>query len=76
MVPRFDSCLGAIGAKEKSIKHVLNSKPSQAVVLVAGGASEAQIASPGDTYEIITSRRKGFVRIALQTGYVIRTSYT
>lgn len=60
--------IGAIGSKESSIRHVLNSKPSKAVVLVAGGAAEAQLAAPGNTYRIVINHRKGFVRIALKTG--------
>lgn len=60
--------IGAIGSKESSIKHVLNSEPSKAVVLIAGGAAEAQFAAPGSVYRIVISRRKGFVRLALKTG--------
>lgn len=60
--------LGACGASESSITYLLNSEPSKAVVLVAGGAAEAGLAHPGNTYTIITSRRKGFVRVALKTG--------
>ncbi|XP_065223052.1 diacylglycerol O-acyltransferase 2-like protein 6 [Planococcus citri] len=60
--------MGCIGSRESSILHVLNSKPSKAVVLVPGGGAEMQITEPGSTYRIITSRRKGFVRLALKTG--------
>ena len=37
------------------------------VVLVVGGAREAQLAEPGD-YRIVLRQRKGFARIALQQG--------
>ncbi|XP_065222639.1 2-acylglycerol O-acyltransferase 2-A-like [Planococcus citri] len=60
--------LGAIGATESSIRYVLSSEPSKAVVLIAGGAAEAQLAAPGNTYRIVAARRKGFVRLALKTG--------
>lgn len=42
----------------------------KAVVLVIGGAAESLKCKPG-CYEIILRRRKGFVRIALQHGFVI-----
>ncbi|XKL69078.1 hypothetical protein PGB90_006847 [Kerria lacca] len=63
--------LGGCAASESSLIHLLTSKPSKSVVLVAGGAAEAGLARPGNTCSIITSRRKGFVRIALKTGVSI-----
>ncbi len=64
--------LGACAASESSITYLLESEPSKAVVLLAGGSSEATISQPGsNVYPIIITRRKGFVRIALKTGYVM-----
>lgn len=59
---------GAIESSKESISYVLNRKSKgNAVVLVVGGAAEALSAFPG-TYNIILKARKGFVRMALQTG--------
>lgn len=40
---------------------------SNAVVLVLGGAQEALYARPGN-YRLVLNKRKGFVKIAIQTG--------
>ncbi|XKL69077.1 hypothetical protein PGB90_006846 [Kerria lacca] len=68
VIGEYFLALGACGASEYHISYLLEQKPSTAVVLVAGGASEAKLASPGSQYKIIASRRKGFVRIALKNG--------
>lgn len=61
--------VGACGCSESSITYLLNDPASsKGVVLLPGGATEASLAQPGPVYTIITSRRKGFVRIALSTG--------
>lgn len=66
----FSLILGGCGSSESSIRYLLNDKSSaKGVVLLPGGASESIWARAGPTYTIITSRRKGFIRIALSTGY-------
>lgn len=44
-------------------------KVGKALVLVVGGAQESLLCRPG-SYKIILKNRKGFVRIAIKTGYV------
>ena len=57
-------------ASRESISFILNKKgPGNAVVLVVGGAAEALHARPGN-YKLTLKYRKGFVKLALQTGYV------
>ncbi|CAB3397627.1 unnamed protein product [Caenorhabditis bovis] len=59
---------GMVDCSRESIKYLLNNtRKGNAVVLVVGGAEEALDAHPG--HHILTlRRRKGFVRIAIQTG--------
>ncbi|GLC63189.1 hypothetical protein PLESTF_000010000 [Pleodorina starrii] len=58
---------GLIDAGRETIRRVLTGPPGRSVLLVVGGAAEALLAAPG-TYDIILQARKGFVRLALQTG--------
>lgn len=53
-----------------NLKEILNSKPSKAAILFPGGAAEVCLTKIGDTYRILKTQRKGFIRIALQTGYI------
>ena len=62
-------CLGNCASSEKSIVTLLKRSECTACILVVGGASEALNAYPGG-YRITLNRRKGFIRVALQTGYV------
>lgn len=60
---------GLRSASRQSIKSILNSGPGAAVALVPGGASEALLADPGAAMtDVLTARRKGFVRMTLATG--------
>eukprot|EP01064_Diplonema_japonicum_P023260 TRINITY_DN336_c0_g2_i1.p1 TRINITY_DN336_c0_g2~~TRINITY_DN336_c0_g2_i1.p1 ORF type:complete len:476 (+),score=63.19 TRINITY_DN336_c0_g2_i1:38-1429(+) len=60
--------IGACGdASRGTLRKVLTGKPGDSALLVVGGAEEALDASPG-TFDLIIKKRKGFVRIALQTG--------
>jgi 2-acylglycerol O-acyltransferase 2 len=59
--------LGVITVSAKSIRHVLNSGPGSAVVIVPGGAAEALDARPG-SHDLTLQKRNGFFRIALQHG--------
>ena len=66
--------MGAVSVSEKSIKAVLSKGPGHAVAIVLGGASEALLSKPG-THDLVVNRRKGFFRIALQTGASIIPVY-
>lgn len=57
-----------IGAALSGLRRALSDPcGGRLVVLVVGGAREAQLSEPGD-YRIVLKRRKGFVRLALQEG--------
>ncbi|KAG2493687.1 hypothetical protein HYH03_008201 [Edaphochlamys debaryana] len=59
---------GLCDASRDTLKALLGSgKPGRSVVLVVGGAAEALLAAPG-TYDLILNSRKGFIKLALQTG--------
>ena len=59
---------GVCDVSKKSIKFILsNQGRGNAAVLVVGGAEEALEAYPGK-YSITLLNRKGFVRIAIETG--------
>jgi len=59
--------LGVVAVSARSIRHVLNSGPGSAVIIVPGGASEALDARPGSN-DLTLQRRNGFFRLALQHG--------
>jgi hypothetical protein len=65
-----------IKKKYKKILFVKNSimSPSNAVVIVVGGASEAADAVPGK-FDLTLKRRKGFVKLAIQKGFVFLHFY-
>ncbi|KXZ44041.1 hypothetical protein GPECTOR_75g765 [Gonium pectorale] len=58
---------GMCGAARDSLRRVLTGRPGRSVVLVVGGAAEALLAAPG-SYDLVLRSRKGFVRLALETG--------
>eukprot|EP00195_Chlamydomonas_chlamydogama_P001910 CAMPEP_0202915688 /NCGR_PEP_ID=MMETSP1392-20130828/66329_1 /ASSEMBLY_ACC=CAM_ASM_000868 /TAXON_ID=225041 /ORGANISM="Chlamydomonas chlamydogama, Strain SAG 11-48b" /LENGTH=369 /DNA_ID=CAMNT_0049607809 /DNA_START=380 /DNA_END=1489 /DNA_ORIENTATION=+ len=58
---------GLRSAGRKSMKSILNSGPGSAVMLIPGGAAESLLTAPG-TMDLLLTRRKGFVKIALETG--------
>eukprot|EP00741_Cyanophora_paradoxa_P003689 tig00000093_g3586.t1 len=58
--------LGLVDARKESL-HALLRRPGTAVGLVVGGAAEALDSNPGQ-YHLTLNRRKGFVRLALETG--------
>ncbi|KAK3927680.1 2-acylglycerol O-acyltransferase 1 [Frankliniella fusca] len=67
---------GMISAADKSIRYALaDPKKGRLVVLVVGGAAEAQLSEPGD-YRIVLKRRKGFARVALQEGVPLVPVFT
>eukprot|EP01059_Diplonema_ambulator_P019115 TRINITY_DN3193_c0_g1_i2.p1 TRINITY_DN3193_c0_g1~~TRINITY_DN3193_c0_g1_i2.p1 ORF type:complete len:490 (+),score=139.71 TRINITY_DN3193_c0_g1_i2:50-1471(+) len=60
--------IGSMGnASRKTLMNLLRGKPGDSALLVVGGAEESLDAAPG-TSKLILKKRKGFVRIALQTG--------
>ncbi|TPP59785.1 Diacylglycerol acyltransferase, partial [Fasciola gigantica] len=62
---------GIIAATRKGLRYLLDSKECKKtgnfVIVVLGGAPEALEARPG-RYVMVTSRRFGFFKLALQTG--------
>ena len=76
---------GVCSCDARSINYLLSTRPTEndgpteepvqgrAVVIIVGGAAEAFKCKPG-TYNILLKRRKGFVRIALNNGFVDSTS--
>ncbi|KAL4107629.1 hypothetical protein QTP88_017949 [Uroleucon formosanum] len=59
--------LGLQESSEKSLMNLLNNKKGNVAVLMVGGVSEAFKSFPGP-YHLILKNRKGFIRVALQTG--------
>lgn len=58
---------GLRSASKTSCKNLLTSHPGSAIVIVVGGAAESLLAAPG-TNDLVLAKRKGFVRIAVETG--------
>lgn len=58
---------GSGDASAKCIKNTLNAGPGHSPVLVVGGAEESLLSSPKSNV-LCLMKRKGFVRIALETG--------
>ncbi|XP_034240890.1 2-acylglycerol O-acyltransferase 1-like [Thrips palmi] len=67
---------GIISAAISSLRCALSDpRGGRLVVLLVGGAREAQLSEPGD-YRIVLKRRKGFVRLALQQGVPLVPVFT
>ena len=76
---KFISIIGACSCTEKSIEYLLRTNPmehegpsnysvySRATIIVPGGASEVYNCKPRQ-YRILLDKRKGFIRLALQSG--------
>lgn len=63
---------GVCPVSELALKYLLTQKGSgNAVVIVVGGAAEALLCRPGVS-TIFLKQRKGFVKLALKTGWVLR----
>ena len=62
--------LGFCDVSKKSIEHLCG-KPEggNAAIIVVGGAAESLDARPG-SFTLTIKNRKGFIRMALKTGYV------
>ncbi|XP_047620770.1 diacylglycerol O-acyltransferase 2-like protein 6 [Phacochoerus africanus] len=68
--------MGVCPVSELSLKYLLTQKGSgNAVVVVVGGAAEALLCRPGAS-TILLKPRKGFVRLALETGSYLVPSYS
>ncbi|ESN92321.1 hypothetical protein HELRODRAFT_186146 [Helobdella robusta] len=64
----YISFYGICAASKECIHHLLtNCGTNNALVLVVGGAREALEANPGN-FNLVLSKRKGFVKLALQHG--------
>lgn len=60
--------LGMCDSSRESISYILSKKGTgNAAIIVVGGAAEALHAQPGN-YDLYLKNRKGFVRLALETG--------
>eukprot|EP01135_Chromosphaera_perkinsii_P000563 Nk52_evm25s123 gene=Nk52_evmTU25s123 len=59
--------MGFISVSKRSILNKLKRGPGHSVMIVVGGAAEALDAVPG-TNDLTLQSRKGFVKLALQTG--------
>ncbi|KAK7573548.1 hypothetical protein V9T40_010739 [Parthenolecanium corni] len=58
---------GLCTANKKNILYLLNSSPSKAVMIFPGGNKEYHLSHPGNVYTIVKNR-KGFIRLALESG--------
>uniref|UniRef100_A0A8C5RTU2 Acyltransferase n=1 Tax=Laticauda laticaudata TaxID=8630 RepID=A0A8C5RTU2_LATLA len=58
---------GMVPVSKRSLDFLLQAGPGQAVVIVVGGATESLDCNPGEQ-RVHLSRRRGFVRLALQHG--------
>jgi 2-acylglycerol O-acyltransferase 2 len=58
---------GICDVSEKSCKYLLTRAPGSSITIVVGGAQEALDTHPG-TSDLTLNKRRGFVRVALQTG--------
>ena len=66
--------LGVINATRDSLEYALTQKGAgHSIVLVVGGAAEIAD-TRRDSYVLTLKRRKGFIKLALETGFVLRLS--
>ncbi|XP_007507676.2 diacylglycerol O-acyltransferase 2-like protein 6 isoform X1 [Monodelphis domestica] len=76
IVREFLMAKGICPASPSAMKHLLTERGSgNAVILMVGGAAEALLAQPGKA-TLFLKNRKGFVRLALQTGAYLVPSYS
>lgn len=71
LVREISLSMGACASSQESLLYLLDNKKHQGkcAVLFVGGAAEALDAHPGE-YKVILTRRKGFIRVAMKSGYV------
>ena len=65
--------MGFVDASRASLAALLAS--GRSAVVVVGGAAEALISAPG-TSDLVLRRRRGFIRLALETGAALVPCYT
>lgn len=60
---------GMCDVTRESCEYILSNKgPGNSICIVVGGAVEALDAHPGEDYILIVRKRRGFIRLALNTG--------
>ncbi|KAG8237052.1 hypothetical protein J437_LFUL017186 [Ladona fulva] len=71
----FLLCSGSVAASKDSLKYILmHPDGGHAAAVIVGGASESFFCQPG-TYRLVLKKRKGFIRIAMQTGRMCTVRY-
>jgi len=66
--------LGVINVSRDSCKFVLTQQaPGHSVAIVVGGSSDVLNLYPG-SYILTLERRRGFIKLALETGYLQKDS--
>ena len=68
--------IGVCDVSKESIQWILTKKgKGNVAIIVVGGAEESLEAKPG-TYNLTLLKRKGFVKQAIRTGYVMRQGFS
>ena len=63
--------IGVVDVSRQSLEYVLTQKGAgHSVVIIVGGAVEI-LDTRFDSYVLTLKRRKGFIKLALQTGFVL-----
>ncbi|KAF0875977.1 DG2L6 protein, partial [Crocuta crocuta] len=76
IVREYVMSMGICPVSELALKYLLTQKGSgNAVIIVVGGAAEALLCRPGAS-TIYLKERKGFVKLALETGAYLVPSYS
>ncbi|KAM8965948.1 diacylglycerol O-acyltransferase 2-like protein 6 isoform 1-T1 [Sarcophilus harrisii] len=76
IVREYVMAKGICPVSRLALKYLLTEMGSgNAVIVVVGGAAEALLSKPGNN-SIVLNNRKGFVRLALQTGAYLVPSYS
>jgi len=63
---------GVASVSRASCRNILNMGPGHSVMIVVGGAAESLNARPG-VYDLTLKKRLGFLKLAVQNGYVIKS---
>ena len=65
---------GMCNVSRESCEYILKEKgPGNSICIVVGGAPEALDAHPNQDFKLIVKPRKGFIKLALRTGYEVIT---
>ncbi|XP_044793389.1 diacylglycerol O-acyltransferase 2-like protein 6 [Bubalus kerabau] len=76
IVREYVMSMGVCPVSELALKYLLTQKGSgNAVVIMVGGGAEALLCHPGAT-TVLLKQRKGFVKVALETGAYLVPSYS